>query len=68
MPLSRHNVGTNQETNSHATRRGTLGHSRLSSLSHCELILAKEWNLCAQAGLHLKKEKKEEEENIAGGE
>ena len=25
---------------SHATRQGTLGHSRLSSLSHCELILA----------------------------
>ena len=33
-------VGTYQETNSHATRRGTLGHSRLSLLSHCGLILA----------------------------
>ena len=53
MPLSRHRVGTYQkmnshatrqgtyqETNSHATRRGILGHSRLSSLSHCGLILA----------------------------
>ena len=40
MLLSRHNVGTYQETSLHATRQGTLGHSRLSSLSHCELILA----------------------------
>ena len=43
MPLSRLSVGTNEETSSHATRQGTLGHSRLSSLSHCRLILAKEW-------------------------
>ena len=28
MPLSRHSVGTYQETSSHATRQGTLGHSR----------------------------------------
>ena len=35
MPLSRHSVGTYQETSSYATRQGTLGHSRLSSLSHC---------------------------------
>ena len=27
MPLSRHSVGTYQETNSHATRQGTLGQS-----------------------------------------
>ena len=40
MLLSRHSVGTNVETSSHATRQGTLGHSRLSSLSHCGLILA----------------------------
>ena len=40
MPLSRHSVGTSQETSSHANRQGTLGHSRLSSLSHCGLILA----------------------------
>ena len=40
MPLSRHSVGTYQETSSHATRQGTLGHSRLSSMSHCGLILA----------------------------
>ena len=33
-------VGTYQETSSHATRHGTLGHSRLSLLSHCGLILA----------------------------
>ena len=41
MPLSRHSVGTYQETSSHAARQGTLDHSRLSSLSHCGLILAK---------------------------
>ena len=40
MPLFRHTVGTYQKTSSHATRQGTLGHSRLSSLSHCGLILA----------------------------
>ena len=36
MPLSRHSVGTYQQTGSHATRHGTLG----KSLSHCGLILA----------------------------
>ena len=40
MPLSRNNVGTYQEKSSHASRQGTLGHSRLSSLSHGGLILA----------------------------
>ena len=35
MPQSR----PSEETSSHATRQGTLGHSRLSSLSHCGLIL-----------------------------
>ena len=40
MPLSRHSLGTYQETSSHATRQRTLGHSRLSSLSHRGLILA----------------------------
>ena len=40
MPLSRHSVGTYQETSSHATRQGTLGHSPLSSVSYCGLILA----------------------------
>ena len=39
MPLSRYSVGTYQETCSHATRQGALGHSRLSWLSHCGLIL-----------------------------
>ena len=48
MPLSRPSVGTYQETNSHASRQGTLGQSRLSSLSHCGLILAKRVELvCA---------------------
>ena len=40
MPLSRHCAGTYPETSSHATCQGTLDHSRLSSLSHCGLILA----------------------------
>ena len=40
MPLSRHSVGTYLEMSLHATRQGTFGHSRLSSLSHCGLILA----------------------------
>ena len=40
MPLCGHSVGTYQETSSHATRQATLGHSRLSSLSYCGLILA----------------------------
>ena len=40
MTLFRHSVGTYQETSSNATHQGTPGHSRLSSLSHCELILA----------------------------
>ena len=34
MPLSRHGVGTCQETSSHATHQGTLSHSLRSSLSH----------------------------------
>ena len=33
-PPSRHSVRTYHETSSHATRQGTLSHSRLSSLSH----------------------------------
>ena len=39
MLLCMHSVGTYQETSSHATRQGTLGHSRLSLLSYCGLIL-----------------------------
>ena len=33
MPLSRHSVGTYQETISHAARQGTLGHSRLTQVA-----------------------------------
>ena len=48
MPLSRHSVGTYRETSSHATRQGTLGHSRLSSLSHFGRIMAERVELvCA---------------------
>ena len=49
MPLSRHSVGTYPETSLQATRQGTLGHSRLSFLSHCGLILAYRMELvCAR--------------------
>ena len=40
MLLSGHSVGAYQKTSLHATRQGTLGHSRLSSPSHRGLILA----------------------------
>ena len=40
MPLSGHSVGTFLETSSHATCQGTFGHSHLSSLSHCGLVLS----------------------------
>ena len=41
MPLSKYSVGTHKETSSPATRQGTFCYSRLSSLSHCGLILGK---------------------------
>ena len=48
MPLSRHSVVTYQETSLHATCQGTFGQSRLSSLSHCGLILTQRMELaCA---------------------
>ena len=40
MSLSRHSLGTCLETSSRATCQGTLSHSHLSFLSHCELIRA----------------------------
>ena len=40
MPLCRHSVGTYQKRAHLHLVLGTLGHSRLSSLSHCGLILA----------------------------
>ena len=40
MPMSWHTVVIYPETRSHGTCQGTLGHSRLSSLSHCRLIQA----------------------------
>ena len=40
MLLFRQSVGIYQETSSHTTCQGKLGHSCLSSLSHCGLILA----------------------------
>ena len=40
MSLSRQSGGIYQKMSSHAFHQGTLGHSRLGSLSHCGLILA----------------------------
>ena len=40
MPLSRHSVGTYLEMSPHTPCQGAFSHSRLSSLSHCGLILA----------------------------
>ena len=49
MPLSKQSAGTYQETSSHASRQETTGHSRLSSLNHCglivvKMIVVKDWN------------------------
>ena len=50
MPLSRQSVGIYREKSSNATRQGTLGHSRLRSMSHCKLILAYRVEIvCAKA-------------------
>ena len=38
--LSKNSVETHQATSSQVARQGTFGHSRLSPLSHCGLILA----------------------------
>ena len=59
MSLSRQSVGTYQGTSLYATRQGTLGHGRLSSLSHFMWTDpgTKEWNYCARANLHFKKKK-----------
>ena len=67
MPLSRHSMGTYQETSSHATCLETLGHSRLSSLCYCGLILPKQWNYFARANFHFI-EKKRGGGTGAGGE
>ena len=65
MPLSRHSVGTYPETSSLATCHETIGHSRLSSLSHCGLILVQKVELvCAS----LSPLKKKEEKKGTGGE
>ena len=58
MPLSGHGGGTYPQTSSHATSRGTFGHSRLSSLSHCGLILAKNSGLSVRELIFTLKKKK----------
>ena len=55
--LSKNSVEINKGKSAYATRHGTRGHSRLSSLSHCGLILAKKWDWCAQADFYFKKKK-----------
>ena len=67
MPLCRHSLETYLETSSHAPRQGTLGHSHLSSLSHCKLMLAQSMELvCGNWYSPLLKAKKYKES--AGGE
>ena len=56
MPLSRQSEGTYQETSSHATRQGTLSHSRLSSLSYCGTILRE--SICTPPPSQQKKKEK----------
>ena len=67
MPLSRQSVGC-QETSSHATRQGTFGYSRLSSLSHCGLILAKRAELVCASYLHQKKKRRKTKKAQMGNE
>ena len=48
-----------RETSSHALRQGAFGHSRLSSPSHCGLILTKRVELvCASLSLPIRKKEK----------
>ena len=50
-----------RENKVHSTRQGTHSHSRLSSLSHCELILTlKKWKWCTRADPHFKKKRRQE--------
>ena len=68
MPLSGHSVGTYPETSSQATCQERIGHSRLSSLNHCGLILTLRVEL-ARANFHLKQRKKQtDKQKSAGGE
>ena len=57
MPLSGYSVGTYPETSSQATCQERIGHSRLSSLNHCGLILTLRVEL-ARANSHQNKTKK----------
>ena len=68
IPLSGRSVGTYPETSSHATRQGILGLSRLSSMSHCGLILALRVKLVGTSYSPLNKEKKKKKKKSAGGE
>ena len=58
MLLSTHSVGTNQETSWQATRQETLGHSCLSSLSYCGLIMAYKSGISVREQISTKKKKK----------
>ena len=66
MLLSRHSVGTYPETSSHATCQETFGHSRLSSQSHCGLILSKRVELVCASLSRLKKKKERKKERWQG--
>ena len=58
MPMSRHSVGTYLEMSLYATCQGTFGHSDLSLLIHCGLILAQRKELLCTSKSPLKKKRK----------
>ena len=78
MPVPRHSLGTYPGASFNGTLQGTIGYSRLSSLSHCGLILAYESEMSVRELIsshsnldvvcHKKKKEAEEEEKSAGGE
>ena len=66
MPLFRHSVAIYPETSSQASCQGTFGHSRLSSLSHCGLILAQRVELVYASKSLLEKKKKKRKRGMDG--
>ena len=55
--LSKHRVRACLETSSHATCQETFGHGRVSSLSHCGLILAQKSGISVRELISTKKKK-----------
>ena len=66
MPLSRHSVGTYPETSTHTTCQ-EFGHSHLSLMSHCGLVLDNELNKYGWAKLHFSEKKKKKRRHRING-